>query len=249
MTGRLKPVPLERHGRRKDPRRETAPAIPERSGAELGAHRFSRALWLAHLLRQRIISGFYPPGERIREADLRAEFGFSNGPIRQALQTVVADGLAERAPWQSVRIRLLSQQQIIELFQVRLALLEYAAELAARNASPAVVEKAALLKRSIDEGLSRIKAGAGHPSFNGQLSQWLLASAGNQALRDIWDKTMQQTLIYVNASLMRGQGSKSRALIHRLIDRIGVGDVAGARTAARELTRQTLVDLGIDGTV
>jgi hypothetical protein len=60
---------------------------------------------------------------------------------------------------------------------------------------------------------------------------------------------MQQTLIYVNASLMRGQGTKSRALIHRLIDRIGAGDVAGARSAARELTRQTLFDLGIDGTV
>ena len=246
---KLNPAPSSRQKRRAPPPSVAAQVVLDRPDTESGAHRFSRALWLAHLLRQRIISGFYPPGERIREADLRAEFGFSNGPIRQALQTVVADGLAERAPWQSVRIRLLSQKQIVELFQVRLALLEYAAELAARNASPAVLEKAASLKRSIDEGLSKIKAGAGHPSFNGQLSQWLLASAGNEALRDIWDKTMQQTLIYVNASLMRGQGSKSRALIHRLIDRIGAGDVDGARSAARELTRQTLLDLGIDGTV
>jgi DNA-binding GntR family transcriptional regulator len=82
-----------------------------------------------------------------------------------------------------------------------------------------------------------------------RLSQWLLASAGNQALREIWDKTMQQTLIYVNAWLRRGKGMKSRALIHKLIDRICAADVAQARAAARELTRQTLVDLGIDGTV
>ena len=40
-----------------------------------------------------------------------------------------------------------------------------------------------------------------------------------QALREIWDKTMQQTLIYVNAWLRRGKGTKSRALIHKLIDR------------------------------
>jgi DNA-binding GntR family transcriptional regulator len=141
----------------------------------------------------------------------------------------------------------LSQAQIVELFQVRSALLEYAAELAARSPSAQVIENAAALKRSLDEDLSRIKAG--HPSFNGRLSQWLLASAGNQALREIWDKTMQQTLIYVNAWLRRGKGTKSRALIHKLIDRICAADVAQARAAARELTRQTLVDLGIEGTV
>ena len=244
----LRPAPRSRRRDREDKPPAAAPAAAHR-GDPAGEHRLSRALWLAQTLRQRIISGFYPPGERIREADLRAEFGFSNGPIRQALQTVVADGLAERAPWQSFRIKLLSRKQIVELFQVRSALLEYAAELAARNASPDALENAAALKRSIDEGLSRIKAGAGHPSFNGQLSQWLLAAAGNEMLRDIWDKTMQQTLIYVNVSLMRGQGTKSRVLIHKLIDRICDGDVTQARAAARELTRQTLVDLGIDGTV
>ena len=44
---------------------------------------------------------------------------------------MVADGLADRAPWQGVRIKSLSKPRIVELFQVRLALLEYAAELAA----------------------------------------------------------------------------------------------------------------------
>ncbi len=246
---KLKPATLPRRKRRTGAPRATASVSLHRLDQDAGAHRFSRALWLAQILRQRIISGFYQPGERVREAELRSEFGFSNGPIRQALQTVVADGLAERAPWQSFRIKLLSQRQIVELFQVRSALLEYAAELAARNASPDVLENAAALKRGIDEGLSKIKAGAGHPSFNGRLSQWLLAAAGNEVLRDIWDKTMQQTLIYVNASLMRGHGTKSRALIHELIDRICGGDAAAARAAARKLTRQTLVDLGIDGAI
>ena len=53
---------------------------------------------------------------------LRTEFGFSNGPIREALQVIVADGLAERAPWHGVRIKMLDEQQLIDLFQVRLAL-------------------------------------------------------------------------------------------------------------------------------
>ena len=105
------------------------------------------------------------------------------------------------------------------------------------------------MKKSIDEVFASIGTSTGHPSFNGRLSQWLLASAGNEALREIWDKTMLQTLIYVNASMMQSRGTRGRALIHRLIDRICDGNVPEARAAARALTRQTLLDLGIDGTV
>jgi DNA-binding GntR family transcriptional regulator len=232
-----------RPGRRATPQgaRQTAQAVD--------ANRFSRTSWLADILRERILGGVYQPGERIREVQLRGEFGFSNGPIREALQTIVADGLAERAPWHGVRVKALDEQQLIDLFQVRLALLEYAAELAARRASARLVESAVALKRELDAGFSKIEQPDSHPSFNGRLSQWLLTSAGNKALHAIWDKTMLQTLIYVNASLVRSHGRKSRALINRLIDTICEGDVAAARAAARELTRQTLVDLGIKGTV
>lgn len=234
-----------RTGRPAKPRAVAAAPVPRPAEAQ----RFSRTMWLADILRQRIISGDYKPGERIREAQLRTEFGFSNGPIREALQAMVADGLAERAPWQGVRVKSLSKPQIVELFQVRLALLEYAAELAARHPSAEVIASGAEVEKSHAEVFAQIGSSAGHPSFNGRLSQWLLASAGNGALREVWEKTMLQTLVYVNASMMKSRGTRSRALIHLLIDRICAGDVPQARDAARALTRQTLLDLGIDGTV
>jgi DNA-binding GntR family transcriptional regulator len=213
------------------------------------AARFSRTEWLADILRERILNGTYAPGERIREIQLRNEFGFSNGPIREALQAIVAEGLAERAPWHGVSIKQLDERQLLELFQLRLALLEYAAELAARNRSDDALNKAAVLKREMDAGFSEIDRGGQHPSFNGKLSQWLLTTAGNRMMQDVWDKTMHQTLIYVNASLLRSHGRKSRALIHALIDTICKGDVPAARQAARDLTQQTLVDLSIEGTL
>ncbi len=225
------------------------PAAKPRTPRADAEPQFSRAQWLAEILRERIISGAYQPGERIREAQLREEFGFSNGPIREALQKVVAAGLAESAPWQGVRVRLLDQRQILELFQVRLALLEYAAELAARNASAETQKSAVAIKRSMDKVFSGLDAEADHPSFNGSLSQWLLAAAGNDTLREIWDKTMQQTLVYVNASLRTSHGAKTRVHIRALIDTICAGDVDGARAAARALTRQTVRDLGIDGEI
>jgi DNA-binding GntR family transcriptional regulator len=231
------------------PRQSTAEDAAEPPHAAADASRFSRTGWLADILRERILNGTYAPGERIREVQLRSESGFSNGPIREALQAMVAEGLAERAPWQGVHVKKLDERQLLELFQLRLALFEYAAELAARNRSDEMVERAAALKQHLDAGFSEIERGGQHPSFNGRLSQWLLTSTGNAMLHDVWDKTMRQTLIYVNASLMRGKGRRSQTLINALIDAICSGDIAAARTAARELTQQTLVDLGIEGTL
>lgn len=224
--------------------RSSAPAAKRQTAPT--DDRFSRTGWLANILRERILAGTYQPGQRIREAQLRSEFGFSNGPIREALQAIVADGLAERAPWHGVSVKKLSDRGLIELFQVRLALLEYAAELAARRPSEAMISSAKILKQELNVWFNEMERNSGHPSFNGKLSQWLLKCAGNTALHDIWDKTMQQTLIYVNASLVRSHGRKSRALIDQLINSICAGNVAAARRAARELTEQTLMDLGVN---
>ncbi len=222
-------------------------AIPANDRAEPA--RFSRTEWLANIIRERILDGTYQPGERIREVQLRSEFRFSNGPIREALQAIVADGLAERAPWQGVRVKTLSERELIELFQVRLALLEYASELAAKSVTPELCETGANLKRELRSAFNKFDKSRRHPAFSGRLSHWLLSCAGNNTLQSIWDKTMQQTLIYVNASLARSQDQKSRTIIEQLIDSICAGLVVEARAAARELTQQTLVDLGVNGRV
>lgn len=224
-------------------------AEPADTGADAENSRSMRSTWLSDLLRERIVAGRYQPGERIREADLRSEFGFSNGPIREALQAIVADGLAERNPWQGIRIRTLGPDQIVELFQVRTALLEYAAELAARRCTNETIESAAQLKDSLDEAFESLQSEEGHPSFDGRLSRWLLTAANNDSLRTVWDKTMLQTLFYVRVSLIRSRGVASRRLIYELIDRICARQPAEARSTARRLTQQTLADLGIAGDV
>lgn len=241
---RTKPLEPMPPGRSRDTGAAAAEG-PAPANARPEPARFSRTAWLANIIRERILDGTYQPGERIREVQLRTEFGFSNGPIREALQAIVADGLAERAPWQGVRVKTLSERELIELFQVRLALLEYASELAARNASRDLCETGAALKLALRSAFNEFDKSGYHPSFNGRLSHWLLSSAGNNTLQSIWDKTMQQTLIYVNASLARSRGQKSRKIIEQLIDSICAGNVGEARAAARELTQQTLADLGI----
>jgi DNA-binding GntR family transcriptional regulator len=211
--------------------------------------RFSRAAWLGEILRQRILDGTYSPGTPIREADLQSEFGFSNGPTREALQLVVASGLAERAPWQSVRVVELNESEIVEIFQLRAALFEYAADLAARVAPAEVLAEAAALKLNLRAEFERARSRQSHPSFSGSLSAWLLAAAGNATLKRAWERDVVRVQIYVNTSMRKDAGAKSGKWIERLIDAVVGRDPALAREAARSLTRQTLEDLDIQGTI
>ncbi len=210
----------------------------------------TRADWLADVLRRRIVEGVYRPGERIREAALQREFGISNGPTREALQQIVADGIAERAPWRGVSIVELDKAKLLELFQVRLALFEYAAELAARKITAQGIADAAVLKEQLNQAFDDIsdKASA-HPSFSGQLSRWLLSVAGNTLMQQLWNTAMLQTLVYVNLSMRSKSAETSRGHINSLIDAIVLSRPDAARQAARALTRQTLHDLNIDGEI
>ena len=210
----------------------------------------TRADWLADVLRKRVMEGVYKPGERIRESALQQEFGISNGPTREALQQIVADGIAERAPWRGVSIVELDKEKLVELFQVRLALLEYAAELAARKITAKQIDEGQALKQQLNHVFDDMgdKASA-HPSFSGQLSRWLLATAGNALMQQLWNTAMLRTLVYVNLSLRSRDGDASRGHINALIDAIVSRQPDEARAAARALTRQTLHDLDIDGEI
>jgi DNA-binding GntR family transcriptional regulator len=208
---------------------------------------FSRVEWLAGTIRQRIVSGVYQPGERIREGELQKEFGFSNGPVREALLAIIGDGLAERSPWQGVRVIDLCPSEIADLFHVRLALLEYAAELAARRASPEHEKSGRELKRRIDRSFSDIRSGAAARFSTGQLGEWILTVAGNARLKKIWDQTMLQSLIYVHSAVVRTISADNLFDLHdRIIDAILSGEVRAARDGVRDLTRRILEAAGVE---
>lgn len=222
-------------------------APKEASDAPPGPSSFSRVEWLASSIRERIVSGRYKPGERIREGDLQKEFGFSNGPVREALLAVIGDGLAERAPWQGVRVISLSPAEIADLFHVRLALLEYAAELAARRATSEHVRSGQELKKRVDRSFSDNRAGAAARFTTGQLGEWILSVAGNPRLKKVWDQAVRQSLIYVHSAMIETISAKKAFELHdRIIDAILGGDVEAARRGVRELTRHILRIAGVD---
>jgi DNA-binding GntR family transcriptional regulator len=87
-------------------------------------------------LRQAIVEGRFPPGARLREAPLAADFGVSRTPVREALLRLENEGLVVLERNRGAHVRTLSVPVIVEVYELRARLEGYAAELAAERAAP-----------------------------------------------------------------------------------------------------------------
>ncbi len=73
-------------------------------------------------LSERILSLEYPPGHRLTEAALCAEFQVSRSPVREALGMLVENGLIDKKARHGYSVRRLDLEEIHDLYDVRLVL-------------------------------------------------------------------------------------------------------------------------------
>ena len=84
-------------------------------------------------VRERILSGEFPPGLRLRAVVLANKIGISRTPLRDALRQLEIEGLVDIQARLGARVRSVNIEEYRELCELRLALEALAAELAARN--------------------------------------------------------------------------------------------------------------------
>lgn len=73
-------------------------------------------------LRDQVISGRLRPGDRLVERVLADDLGVSRVPVREALRALAHEGFAEERPRRGMVVRLLDDDAIDALFEVRGAL-------------------------------------------------------------------------------------------------------------------------------
>jgi len=86
-----------------------------------------------------IESGALKPGDRLLETDLAARFGVSRTPVREAIRRLEAEGIVTHLPRVGAAVRTLGQQEIVELYEMRIVLETTAATMAAKHASDAEI--------------------------------------------------------------------------------------------------------------
>jgi len=84
---------------------------------------------VAEVLRGRIISGTFAPGERLVEAELARQLHVSRGPVREALAGLRAEGLAYEEPRRGSFVAALTADDVREIYELRAALESRAARL------------------------------------------------------------------------------------------------------------------------
>ena len=93
----------------------------------------SEAERVTHTLRDQIIDGSRAPGDRLVERDIAAELAVSRVPVRDALKTLVNEGLVTPRPRTWAVVRMFTADDIEDLIEVRSALETLAFRLAAER--------------------------------------------------------------------------------------------------------------------
>jgi DNA-binding GntR family transcriptional regulator len=88
-------------------------------------------------IREKILSGAYPPGSALLQDVIAAEFGTSKIPVREALVQLRSEGLLDIYAHRGFQVRPLSAQEVAEVFRLRLAIEPGAVAVGAREASDA----------------------------------------------------------------------------------------------------------------
>lgn len=78
------------------------------------------------VLRDSIVSGEFKPGHALVESELAQQLGVSRAPLREAIQTLSAEGLVESIPYRGTVVRLLTRRDIEELYSLRAVLETFA---------------------------------------------------------------------------------------------------------------------------
>ncbi len=92
-------------------------------------------------LKADIISCKYQPGDPLTEIEMANKFNVSRTPIREVCNRLLKEDLLQSIPYKGYIVSPVNLQDLHELYQIRLVLEPYAAELAARNPSPRFIQE------------------------------------------------------------------------------------------------------------
>lgn len=202
--------------------------------------RASLAETTAELLRERILTGTFPPGFRLVEADIARQLQTSRGPVREALAMLRAEGLVHEEPGRGSFVAVLTPREIEEIYEVRAALESAAARLVIARGDRRDLRK---LDRALEEMRRAAAAGDRIALVDADLALHgtLCRVSGNARLYRIWE-----TQVGLLRALIRLETTDGMTAFEPLVEEhahlvaeIGSGDPIRAEAACWELFART----------
>lgn len=191
-----------------------------------------RALYqqLADELREMILAGDLPPGERLQEIELSEHFGVSRTPLREALKVLSSEGLVTLATNRGATVTKLAPEEVAETFPVMGALEALAGELACTSATDAKLAELAALHDELMSSFAN-REQAAFFAANQKFHALLIEAAGNETLAQHYNQLAGRvSRARFRASMTQAQWAKSASEHEALIAALRARD--GRRAAA-----------------
>ena len=182
----------------------------------------TRAQIIHETLRQEILLGTLGLGRELAQDEIAARFEVSRIPVREALQTLLAEGLVELRPHRKAIVRKYSAAEIEDIFLIRSILEPKAGALACRRLTPADL---AAMRAALD-GMSTV---GDPPDFirylglNRDFHMTIYRAAGSPGLTQLLEHYIDQSTrfihLYLAATHTFAKAQTEHAEIYRACER------------------------------
>jgi DNA-binding GntR family transcriptional regulator len=177
--------------------------------------------------------GELAPGERLVESQLARQFRISQAPVREAIRDLVSAGFLAREPHKGAMVRLLTDEDMVEIYTVRASL----ESLAAQQAVQRITEGHLQLLRQIVTKMSGVAAAQDYISaarYDWQFHNLIMEISGIKLLSRIYANLQlaQYTLITMRRSSLSLEQLAARHL--KIIEALETRDPELAKNAMWE---------------
>ena len=194
-------------------------SLPAQGELPRTMHKGSRVDLVCEAITQAIRDGKLRPGDRLREVDVAESLAVSRTPVREALKHLEALGLVVPSVG-GMKVRVLSPQQVNELYTAWAELEGVAARQAALNARPADIA----LMRSICEQWSPDLTPERLGVLNHRLHQAIYAASSNTFLQRALDGVENAVALlglqtYIEQQRRADAGAEHRSIVEAIARR------------------------------
>ena len=202
-------------------------------GPALGA---TRSAAVASELRRLILSGELKHGEHLRQVELAERFNVSTTPVREAFTVLAREGLVRHDVQRGVVVFTPTPSDVIENYEIRLALEPLATELSAKSITDDDLERLADLLSE----MRRVEPGLAYQPLNREFHRTIYAAAGRPRLLELIESLRDAFEAYVGYDAATNPDRDYAATAHTEHEAIAEALAARAPKRARKLMTEHL---------
>jgi DNA-binding GntR family transcriptional regulator len=195
----------------------------ERLGARIGARARSERIY--RTLRDRICLLDYPPGARLSEEELAAEFAISRTPLRKVLARLEAEGLIASHHGVGTIVTDVDIEELAQVYRLRMELAPLLGRLDPVPFSAARIERIRAMIAECD-AIAGSRDPRAFAALNMAFVQEVNALTGNQPLREICERLyIQVARVVVKMMPELGRAAEFRAFRQEMAEVLAAAEI------------------------